>query len=182
MDIINYSEVNKLENHMKNRIIQESLLNPNTVEWALSYDKENLGKNLAIAYGLNVSQYEQYKNLEQLQQAEGNIFVTLGRINLGLAEMFYDKILPFATQKSITMSTSGTQTIVEGNCTLLKYRLSGDGNANVRLGDKVEGNYNLPNTTVNSTLENKCINKMNSIKIYRDSGCSHSFTYKVWYI
>lgn len=182
MDIINYSEVNKLENHMKNRIIQESLLNPNTVEWALSYDKENLGKNLAIAYGLNVSQYEQYKNLEQLQQAEGDIFVTLGRINLGLAEMFYDKILPFATQKSITMSTSGTQTIVEGNCTLLKYQLSGDGNANVRLGDKVEGNYNLPNTTVNSTLENKCINKMNSIKIYRGSGCGHSFTYKVWYI
>ena len=73
MDIINYTEVDKLEKHLKNRTIQEALLREDTIEWAFYYDKENLGKNFAIAYGLNVSEWEQYKSFEDFEKIYGSI-------------------------------------------------------------------------------------------------------------
>ena len=108
MDIINYTEVDKLEKHLKNRTIQEALLREDTIEWALNYDKENLGKNFAIAYGLNVSEWEQYKSIEDFEKIDssisgsGNVFVMLGRLNLRFADLFYDKILPHAKVKTLS--------------------------------------------------------------------------------
>ena len=34
MDIINYLEVDNLEEHLKNRAIQEALLRSDSIEWA----------------------------------------------------------------------------------------------------------------------------------------------------
>ena len=188
MDIINYLEVDNLEEHLKNRAIQEALLRPDSIEWALNYDKENLGKNLAIAYGLDVTEWEQYKNLDDFKKIDSSVsgdasaFIVLARIDLRFAELFYDKILQHATQKSITINNYSSYTLATGNVILLKYNFSGGSGRHgyLNFSGFVEGDSNITNISDGKT-ETKCIAKFNNLVLTRGN-CSCTYSYKVWYI
>ena len=189
MDIINYREVDKLEEHLRNRTIQEALLREESIEWALDYDKEHLGKNFAIAYGLNVSEWEQYKSLKDFEKidpsvsGEGNVFVVLGRLSLKFADIFYDKILPYA--KSKTLSTSSPNVTLKyetGIHTMLKYKLTGDKNTTVTFQTRIEGLHDNITNITHTDIEAKSINKFKDLSLYRGSGCGCNYSYTVWYI
>ena len=189
MDIINYTEVDKLEEHLKNRTIQEALLREDTIEWALNYDKENLGKNLAIAYGLNVSEWEQYKSIEDFEKIDssisgsGIVFVMLGRLSLRFADLFYDKILPHAKVKTLSTSSQNVTLKYEtGTHTMLKYKLTGDRNTTVSFRTRIEGLHDNITDIPHQNLEAKSINKFKDLSLYRGSGCGCNYSYTVWYI
>ena len=189
MDIINYLEVDNLEEHLKNRAIQEALLRPDSIEWALYYDKENLGKNLAIAYGLDVTEWEQYKNINDFEKIDSSVsgnatvFITLARINLRFAETFYDKILPYAKVKTLSTSSQNVTLQYEtGVHTMLKYQLTGDRNTTVSFIDKIEGLHDNITNIPHQDITVKSINKFKNLSLYRGSGCSCDYSYTVWYI
>lgn len=189
MDIINYLEVDNLEEHLKNRAIQEALLRPASIEWALNYDKENLGKNFAIAYGLDVKEWEQYKNLNDFGKIDpsidgsGNVFVMLAKLNIKFADMFYDKILPYAKVK--TLSTSGSNVTLKyetGTHIMLKYELTGDLNTTVSFNTRIEGLHDNITNILHDNITAKSINKFKDLSLYRGSGCGCHYSYTVWYI
>ena len=189
MDIINYREVDKLEEHLRNRTIQEALLREESIEWALDYDKEHLGKNFAIAYGLNVADFEKYKTLNDLKKADKNDLLSLCKTNLKLAELFYDEILPFAKVYSSTWNNGGVhyeKLIANGTSTVLKMQYRTHGNhGTVGLKTKTEGDYAdsgfyTPNTV---DTEVKIVNKYENLTIYRNNNsCENAYPYVVWYI
>lgn len=190
MDIINYTEVDKLEEHLKNRTIQEALLREDTIEWAFNYDKENLGKNFAIAYGLNVSDWEQYKSFEDFEKIDSSIsgssnpFVILGRIDLRFADLFYDKILPNAkVYEGVWRTGTYTQHIQNGISTVLKVEFrSHDGHDRYTLNTRIQGDYVDTNLT---TITAKLVNKYNDLSVtwsHNGNNCANGYTFKVWYI
>ena len=189
MDIINYLEVDSLEKHLKNRAIQEALLRPDSIEWALNYDNENLGKNFAIAYGLDVKEWEQYKNIDDFEKIDssisgsGNVFVILGRISLRLADIFYDRILPHAKVKTLSTSSSNVTLQYEtGVHTMLKYQLTGDKNTTVSFTERINGLHDNITNIPHQDLEAKSINRFKDLSLYRGSGCGCNYSYTVWYI
>ena len=190
MDIINYTEVDKLEKHLKNRTIQEALLREDTIEWAFNYDKENLGKNFAIAYGFNVSEWEQYKSFEDFEKIDssisgsGNPFVMLGRLKLSFAELFYDKILPHAkVYEGVWRIGTYTQHIQKGISTVLKVEFrSHSDHDKYTLNTRIQGDYVDTNLT---TVTAKLINKYNDLSVtwsHNGNNCANGYTFKVWYI
>ncbi len=191
MDIINYLEVDSLEKHLKNRAIQEALLRPDSIEWALNYDKENLGKNFAIAYGLDIKEWEQYKNLADFEKIDSSIsgsrnaFVILAKLDLRFAELFYDKLLPHATKKQMSTSSSGGN-LATGNIILLKYDFSqatngGSGrHGTLSFSNFIEGDNKITNIP-DGKAATKCVAKFKDLNLTR-SGCSCTYSYTVWYI
>ena len=189
MDIINYLEVDNLEEHLKNRAIQEALLRPDSIEWALNYDKENLGKNLAIAYGLDVTEWEQYKNLDDFEKIDSSVsgnasvFIILARIDLRFAELFYDKILPYAKVKKLSTSSQNVTLKYEtGTHIMLKYQLTGDRNTSVSFTTRIEGLHDNITNILHDNITAKSINKFKDLSLYRGSGCRCNYSYTVWYI
>lgn len=187
-------EVDNLEDYITNRHIQEALLSSESVEWALNYDTKSLGKNLATAYNLNVTGLESCKSLTDvmnLSTADGSVFVTLGKLNLTLASMFYDRILPYATTYTSTWNTGGVhyeKLIKSGYTTLLKAKIQTHGShGTVNFKTKLEGygiDTGLASPDFSYTfVETKILNKYNDLTIYRNyNGCEDGCSYTLWYI